>query len=74
MSRVCEVTGKRGLKGNKVSHANNKSKKVQDPNLRKKRIYVPELDRFITVKLSSHGQRVLDKKGAYKALKEVGVI
>lgn len=74
MSRVCEITGKRGLKGHRVSHANNKTNHVQKPNLQKKRVWVAELGRYVTVKMSAKGQRVLDKQGAYKALKAAGKI
>jgi large subunit ribosomal protein L28 len=74
MSRVCEITGKKGLNGNRVSHANNKSHHVQKPNLQKKRVFVPELGRYVTVKLSTQGLRILDKKGAYRALKEAGLL
>lgn len=74
MAKVCQITGKKGLKGNRVSHANNKSKHVQQPNLQKKRIYVVELDRYVSVKLSTKGLKTLDKRGAYRTLKEAGLI
>ena len=74
MPRVCQITGKRGLNGNRVSHANNKTHHVQQPNLQKKKLYVPELNRTVTVTLSAHGLRIVDRKGAYKVLKELGLI
>ena len=74
MSRVCQITGKRGQKGNRVSHANNKSKHTFLPNMQKKRIYVAELKRYVTVKLSAHGLKIVDKKGPYRALKDAGLI
>jgi large subunit ribosomal protein L28 len=74
MSRVCQVTGKKGLNGNRVSHANNKTHHVQKPNLKKKRVFVPELGRYVKVRMSTKGQRVLDKKGPYRALKEAGLL
>ncbi|MCZ6472097.1 MAG: 50S ribosomal protein L28 [SAR324 cluster bacterium] len=74
MAKVCQITGKRGQKGNRVSHANNKSKHTFLPNLQKKRIFVPELKRYVTVKLSTHGLKIVDKKGAFKVLKEAGLI
>lgn len=74
MSKVCQITGKKGLNGHRVSHANNKSNHVQQPNLQKKRIFVAELNRYVNVRLSAKGLRVLDKKGAYKTLKEAGLI
>ncbi len=74
MARVCQITGKKGLSGHRVSHANNKSNHVQRPNLQKKRIFVPELNRYVSVKLSAKGLKIVDKKGPYRALKEAGLI
>ena len=74
MARVCQVTGKGPMVGNNVSHANNKTNHVQKPNLQKKRVWVAELGRFITVRMTAKGQRVLDKKGAFKGLKDAGLI
>jgi large subunit ribosomal protein L28 len=74
MSRVCQVTGKKGLNGNRVSHANNKTHHVQKPNLMKRRIYVAELKRYVIVRLSAKGLKVLDKKGAYRGLKDAGLL
>jgi large subunit ribosomal protein L28 len=53
MSRVCQLTGKKPLSGNNVSHANNRTKRRQLPNLKVKRIWIPEENRFITLKLST---------------------
>lgn len=74
MSKVCQVSGKKGLNGNRVSHANNKTNHIQQPNLQKRRIYVPELKRYVKVRLSTKGLKLLDKKGAYRTLKEAGLI
>jgi large subunit ribosomal protein L28 len=74
MSRKCDITGKTGLNGNTVSHANNKKPHVQQANVRKKRIFVPELGRTVTVKLSAKGLKVLTRRGAYKTLKAQGLI
>ena len=74
MAKVCEITGKRGQTGNRVSHANNKSKHTFQPNLQKKKFFVPELNKYVTVKLSAHGLKIVDKKGPYRALKEAGLI
>ena len=74
MSRKCQITQRRGLSGNRVSHANNKSRHMQKINVSKKRIYVPELKRYITVKLSAKGLRILNRRGAYRTLKAVGLI
>ena len=74
MSKVCQVTGKKGLNGHRVSHAKNRSNHVQQPNLQKKRIYVEELNRYVNVRLSAKGLKTLGKRGAYKTLKEAGLI
>jgi large subunit ribosomal protein L28 len=67
MSRVCQLTGKKPLTGNSVSHAHNRTKKRQLPNLKTKKIWVPEENRFIKVKLSTRALRTLKKKG-YSAM------
>lgn len=74
MSRRCEITGKRGLNGNRVSHANNKTHHVQKPNLQRRRIWVAELGRYVRVRLSRHGLRVLERRGGWRALREAGLI
>ena len=74
MSRVCQITGKKGLSGHRVSHANNKSNHVQKPNLITKRVFVPELGRSVKVRMSTSALRTLDKKGAYRTLKDAGLI
>jgi len=63
MSRVCQLTGKKPLTGNNVSHANNRSKMRQMPNLKVKKIWVPEKNRFIKLKISTRALRTLKKKG-----------
>lgn len=63
MSYVCDITGKKRLKGHRVSHANNKSIHFQLPNLQERRIFVPELNQKIKLKISTAGLRVLDKVG-----------
>ena len=74
MSRKCQVTNKKGLSGNRVSHANNKSRHVQKVNIVKKRIYLPELKRYVRIKMSAKGLRILDRRGAYRTLKAQGLI
>ena len=74
MAKVCEITGKKGQTGHRVSHANNKSKHTFQPNLQKKKLFVPELKKYVTVKLSTHGLKIVDKKGPYRALKDAGLI
>ena len=63
MSRVCQVTGKRPISGNNVSHANNKTRRRFLPNIQHHRFWVEEENRFITLKLSTKGIRTIDKLG-----------
>jgi large subunit ribosomal protein L28 len=70
MARVCEITGKRPQVGNNVSHANNRTKRRFYPNLHKKRFYIPEEDRWITLKVSSKAIKTINKNGISKVLKE----
>ena len=68
MSRVCDLTGKRPITGNNVSHSNRKTKRRFLPNLHKKRFFIPELDKWITLKVSSSALRNIDKHGIYEYL------
>lgn len=70
MSRVCQLTGKRPITGNNVSHSNRKTKRRFLPNLFKKRFYVPETDSWVTIKLSGHALRSIDKLGIYQYIKK----
>ncbi|ARB93472.1 MULTISPECIES: 50S ribosomal protein L28 [Legionella] len=63
MSRVCQVTGKRPMTGHKVSHANNKTKRRFLPNIQNHSFWVEEEKRFVTLKLSTKGMRIIDKLG-----------
>jgi large subunit ribosomal protein L28 len=71
MARFCELTGKGPLSGHYVSHSNRKTKRKFNPNLQKKNFYIPEVDRWIEVKLSSQALRNINKKGIYAYLKEL---
>jgi large subunit ribosomal protein L28 len=71
MSKVCELTGKKPLFGNNVSHAHNKTRRKQLPNLRTKRIWVEEENRYVTLKLSTRALRTLKKKGYAKMMAEL---
>ena len=73
MARVCQVTGKKRMVGNNVSHSQRKTKRVQQPNLIKKRIYIPEQNRTVTLKLSARALRTMNKKGVLQYLEENGV-
>lgn len=63
MSKVCMVTGKRPVTGNNVSHAQNKTKRRFLPNLHNKRFWVETENRFVALRVSSKGLRIIDKKG-----------
>ncbi len=63
MSRVCQVTGKRPITGNNVSHANNKSKRRFLPNIQSHRYWLEEENRFVSLKLTPRGMRTIDKLG-----------
>lgn len=70
MARVCQITGKRTRVGNNVSHANNKTKRKFYPNLQKKRFYLPEEDRWVTLKVSAKALRAINKNGIGAVIKE----
>ena len=63
MSRVCQVTGKRPTTGNNVSHAHNKTRRRFLPNLHVRRFWVESEQRFVRLRVSSHGMRIIDKNG-----------
>ena len=71
MSKVCELTGKRPTVGNNVSHSNRKTKRRFLPNLQKKRFYVPEVDQWVTLKVSTQAIRTIDKMGVYEFVKKL---
>ena len=73
MARRCVLTGKRPNVGNKVSHSNIKTKKRQLPNLQKKRIWYPEEERFVTLRVSTRALRTLRRKGLAVFAAEAGV-
>ena len=70
MARVCQVTGKRPVTGNNVSHANNKTKRRFNPNLQKKRFYIPEEDRWVTLRVSAKTIKTINKNGISAVLKK----
>ncbi len=71
MARVCDISGKRPVSGNKVSHSNRKSKRRFLPNLHKKRFFVPELGEWIELRVCTSVLRTINKKGIYQFLKEL---
>jgi large subunit ribosomal protein L28 len=71
MSRVCEVTGKRALVGNNVSHSNVKTKRRFEINLRSKRYWFEEENRWIHLRLSAKGMKIIDKRGLAEVVKDL---
>ncbi len=71
MSRVCQVTGKRSMSGNNVSHANNRTRRKFVPNLHVHRFWVESQKRFVKLRLSSAAMRTIDKKGIEAVLAEL---
>ena len=72
MSRVCQITGKKMMVGNNVSHSKKRTKRKFYPNLFDKKFYLPEEDRWIKLRVSAHGIRIINKKGLNSALKDAG--
>ena len=73
MSRVCDVTGKKPMFGNNVSHAHNKSRRRFNINLQKKKFWLPDENRYVTLRISTRGMRVIDKKGITRVVKDLRV-
>ena len=73
MARKCKLTGKKPLVGFSVSHAHNKTKKRQLPNLQNKRLFVPELGRWVRIRLTSRALRTVTKKGLMNYLRDSGL-
>ena len=71
MSRVCDVTGKKPMFGNNVSHAHNKSRRRFNINLQRKKFWLPNEKRYITLRLSTRGMRIIDKKGITRVVNEL---
>lgn len=71
MSRVCQVTGKKPMSGNNVSHANNRTKRRFLPNLQSKRFFIPSENRWVRLTVSARGIKTITKKGIEVVLKEM---
>ena len=71
MSKVCQVTGKKPLSGNKVSHAKNRSRRTFQPNIHKHKFWVESEKRFVRLNVSAKGMTIIDKKGIEKVLSEI---
>ena len=70
MARVCQITGKKVMAGNNVSHSKRRTRRKFYPNLFDKRFYLPEEDRWIKLRVSASGIRIINKKGLKNALDE----
>ncbi len=71
MSKICQVTGKRTVSGNNISHAHNKTRRRFAPNLHYHRFWVPSESRYVRLRVSAAGMRVIDKKGIEAVLKDI---
>jgi large subunit ribosomal protein L28 len=71
MSRVCDLTGKKAIVGNHVSHSNHKVKRKFYPNLQVKKFWLPEENRWITLKVSTSAMRTINKKGISACLNDL---
>jgi len=80
MAKICEITGKHSVVGGRYS---NRTRATQfnpcgairkHPNLQKKRVYIPELKKSVSIKVSARGLRIIEKNGAFKTLKKAGII
>jgi large subunit ribosomal protein L28 len=71
MAKIDQLTGKRPITGNSVSHSNRKTKRRFLPNLQKKRFYIPELDKWVTLKISASTIRTINKLGIYAYLRKL---
>ena len=70
MSRICDITGKKVMVGNNVSHSNRKTKRKFYPNLQTKKFFIPESGEWITLKVSASALRTIDKNGITSVLKK----
>jgi len=73
MARVCQVTGKRPIAGNNVSHAKNRTRRRFLPNLHHHRFWMESEKRFVRLRVSSKGMRIIDKKGIEQVLEDIRV-
>jgi large subunit ribosomal protein L28 len=73
MSKVCQVTGKRPMSGNKISHSNRKTRRRFLPNVHNHRFFIPSQNRFVTLCVSSKGMKTIDKHGIEKVLEDIRI-
>lgn len=74
MAKKCPITGKRPLVGHNVSHANNKTKRRYLPNLQYKRFWLESQKRFIRIRVSTRGMRIIDKHGIERVLQDMKLL
>ena len=74
MARVCQLTGKKPITGNKVSHSNIKTKRRFLPNLQTKRYFLAEEDKWVTIKVSTEAIRTINKNGLYSVVKKMRAV
>lgn len=72
MAKICDVTGKKPMQGHNVSHANNKTKRRFEVNLQSKRFWVASQERFVRLRVSAKGMRIIDKLGIEQVLENIG--
>jgi large subunit ribosomal protein L28 len=70
MSRICQITGKKAMGGNKVSHSNVKTRRQFKVNLKRKRFFVPETGEWVTLRVSTSALKNINKKGIFNCLKD----
>ncbi|MBS1646455.1 MAG: 50S ribosomal protein L28 [Bacteroidetes bacterium] len=70
MARVCQLTGKKAIGGNSVSHSNHKTKRSFDVNLKRKRFFIPETGEWLTLRVSTSAIKNINKNGIYACVKE----
>jgi large subunit ribosomal protein L28 len=73
MAKVCQITGKRTVSGNNVSHANNRTKRKFYPNLHNKKLFLEEEKVWVNLKVSTHALRIINKLGLSQALRKAGL-
>jgi large subunit ribosomal protein L28 len=73
MAKVCQITGKRTISGNNVSHANNRTKRKFYPNLHNKRLFLEEEKVWVNLKVSTHALRIINKLGLSQTLRKAGL-
>ena len=74
MGQQCQVTGKKPVSGNNVSHANNRTKRRFLPNIQRKRYFLPDEHRWITLSVSAHGMKIIDKKGLARVVADMRAV